>query len=444
MGTGASRGVLKATHAIAAGDDAHTTNPWHVSLAAAIGSFIEYYDFGVYGVMALTLGPLFFVGQTPATALLSALLVYASAFVIRPLGAIVFGWMGDKHGRRNTLIVTVVGMGTASALIGVLPTYATAGVAAPALLVLLRLVQGFFAGGEVSGAATYVAECAPEGRRGFFGSINVAGVIAGGAGAAFTAAIVRTIASPEGLASWGWRLPFFVSLPLLVIGLYARLRLADSPRFEEVVQHREVARAPLLQVIEHHAGALAQTIGLAFGMTVTGLFSSVYLLIYIIQVAKLPQAWASWTFACVECVAVMLTPLVGLLSDRVGRKPPVVVGLIGYMILVPLAMVVMRTQSLPAASLMLLLLALPHAGVQGAVYPIYPELFPTRVRYTGMAFGFNIAIIAGGGLAPWVSTKLVELFENPIAGSLYVVIGSLVALATLATVRDSSRVPLAD
>lgn len=421
-----------------------TANPWRVSLAAAIGSFIEYYDFSVYGVLAITLGPLFFPTESSTTALLSALLVYAFAFVIRPVGAIVFGWIGDRHGRRNTLIMTVVGMGLASGLVGILPTYAMAGVASPILLVLLRLIQGFFAGGEASGAATYVAECAPEGRRGFFGAINVAGIVAGGAGAALTAAVVRTMVSPADLASWGWRVPFLLCLPLLTIGLYVRLRLSDSPHFVEVIERHEVVKVPLFEVLKNHRAGVLRTMGLAFGMTVTGLFSSVYLFIYLVHVVKFPLGWASWAFAITECITIFLTPCMGLISDRFGRKLPVLLGFLGYMVITPITMLVMQSHSLPIAAAMLLLLTIPHAAVQGAVYPIYPELFPTRVRYTGMALGFNIAIIAGGGLAPYVSTKLIELTGSPIAPSLYVIAATLVGILTLLTIRDVRLEPLLD
>lgn len=423
---------------------AAVVDPWRVSLAAAIGSFLEYYDFGVYGVLAISLAPLFFPAGDATASLLSALLVYALAFVVRPVGAVFFGWLGDRHGRRNTLIATIIGMGLASALVGALPTYGRIGALAPVLLVLLRVAQGFFAGGEVSGAATYVAECAPDGRRGFFGSINVAGVVAGGAGAAITAAIVRTMVSHADLLSWGWRIPFFLSLPLLLIGLYARLRLADSPHFVEIVERHETAKAPLLTVLEHHLGGLLRTMGLAFGMTLTGLFSSVYLFIYLVHVVKLPLAWASWAFAIVEIIAVCLIPLVGLLSDRIGRKPPVVFGFLGYLVITPLTMILMQNQNLTLDAFMLLLLAVPHAAVQGAAYPIYPELFPTRVRYTGMATGFNIAIVLGGGLAPYISAQLAALTGASWAPSLYVMFGSVVALFTLARIRDVRLSPLAD
>ena len=419
-------------------------DPWRVSLAAAIGSFLEYYDFGVYGVLAISLAPLFFPAGDATASLLSALLVYAFAFVVRPVGAVFFGWLGDRHGRKNALIATIIGMGLTSALVGVLPTYARIGSLAPILLVLLRIAQGFFAGGEVSGAATYVAECSPEGRRGFFGSINVAGVVAGGAGAAITAAIVRTMVSHTALLSWGWRIPFFLSLPLLFVGLYARLRLADSPHFLEVAERHETAKAPLHTVLTQHLGGLLQTMGLAFGMTLTGLFSSVYLFIYLVHVVKLPLAWASWVFAIVELVAVCLIPLVGWLSDRIGRKPPVVLGFLGYLVITPLSMIVMHDQNLALDAFMLLLLAVPHAAVQGAAYPIYPELFPTSVRYTGMATGFNVAIVLGGGLAPYISTLLAGLTGASWAPSLYVMFGSVVALITLATIRDVRRSPLAD
>jgi MHS family proline/betaine transporter-like MFS transporter len=421
-----------------------TVDPWRVSIAAATGSFMEYYDFAVYGVLAIIIGPLFFPSSSPSAALLSALLVYAAAFVIRPVGAIVFGWIGDRQGRRSALIITIVGMGAASAAIGILPTHAKIGTAAPALLVMLRLIQGFFAGGEVSGATTYVAECAPDGRRGFFSSINVAGVIAGGAGAALTAAIIRTAVAPEAMSSWGWRIPFFLSLPLLGIGLYVRLRLADSPRFVEVEQQHRLSKLPIATVFRHHFAGVLRTLGLAFGMTVTGLFSSVYLFIYLVHVVKLPLGWASWAFAIVECVAVVMTPYVGMISDRFGRKLPVMVGFLIYFVLTPASMYVMEAHQFPVIGFMLLLLAIPHAAVQGAVYPIYPELFPTRVRYSGMAIGFNIAIIAGGGLAPYVSSKLVVLTGSPLGASLYVMFAALVAILTLSTVRDIRKETLDD
>ncbi|MEB8340237.1 MFS transporter [Streptomyces endophyticus] len=228
--------------------------PRRAAFAAAAGTAIEYYEFGVYGYLAVVIGPHFFPSDNPTASLLATLAVFGSAFLMRPIGGIVLGRLGDRLGRKPVLVVTVVGMGSATAAVGLLPTAASVGTAAPLALLLVRLVQGFFAGGEVTGSATYLAESAPPGKRGFFGAFTPVGVAVGGGTAALVAGTVTTVLSDAQLESYGWRIPFLLSIPLIAAALLARHRLEDSRPAGTVGRSVTYTGQPPLERVRHGVG----------------------------------------------------------------------------------------------------------------------------------------------------------------------------------------------
>ncbi|WP_030753806.1 MFS transporter [Streptomyces sp. NRRL F-5135] len=417
--------------------------PRRAALAAAAGTAIEYYEFGVYGYLAVVLGPHFFPGDDPTAALLSTLAVFGSAFLMRPLGGIVLGRLGDRVGRKPVLVLTVVGMGTATMTVGLLPTAASVGVAAPLALLLVRLAQGFFAGGEVTGAATYLAEAAPHGRRGFFGSFTPVGVAIGGGTAALVAGIVSTVLSEAQLEAYGWRIPFLLSLPLVVVALIARKHLEDSEAFLATKENRATAKAPLSEVLTRHRAPLIKVTLLATGSNCGYWVGLIFMNIYLTTDLGYAKDSTFWIMGGIGLFVACLMPVFGALSDRWGRKKVITLGFAGYGVLVVPAMLVMGLGSFPLAVVAMVVLALPMPIVQSVTYPTYAELFPTRVRYTGLSFSFNIGTILGGGLSPYLATWLISRTGNLLAPGFLLMAAVVMALLTLLTVKETGREELA-
>ncbi|WP_405970634.1 MFS transporter [Streptomyces sp. NBC_00988] len=430
-----------ATNATAADTEASAERfrPRGAALAAAAGTAIEYYEFGVYGYLAVILGPQFFPGDNPTASLLATLAVFGSAFLIRPLGGIVLGRLGDRVGRRPVLIITVVGMGCATAAVGLLPTAKTVGLAAPAALLLVRLTQGFFAGGEVTGSATYLAESAPPGKRGFLGAFTPVGVALGGGTAALVAGVVTTVLSDGQMAAYGWRIPFLLSLPLVVVALFARNRLEDSQAFLTEKKQDTTAKAPLTEVLTRHRGAVVRVTLLAIGSNCGYWVGLIFMNAYLTKELGYSTSGTFWIMAGISYFVACLMPFFGGLSDRWGRKKVIAIGFTGYAVLVIPTMLVMGLGSFPLAVAAMVVLALPMPIVQAVTYPTYAELFPTRVRYTGLSISFNLGTIVGGGLTPYLATWLTSTTGNLLAPGYLLMAAAVIALLTLRTVAEPSR-----
>jgi MHS family proline/betaine transporter-like MFS transporter len=407
-------------------------------VASCAGTAVEYYDWVVYGSLAVVLAPLFFPRSSEAAALLSTLVLVGAGFVARPLGGAVFGRLGDRRGRRVVLLVTVVGMGAATVLTGLLPTHADAGTWAPALLATLRLAQGLFTGGEVGGAVALVAESAPSRRRGLFGSAPAVGTAIGTVGAAVTVGLVSTATTPEQMAAWGWRVPFLVAAPLLVVSLGYRLRVEDSPLFRELMAGSGPAKAPITDVLLRHTGSTARVLGLGFGLVVVGNLVQGYLVVHLTANLGYTLGRAIWVTALVAAVPIVVMPVAGAMSDRFGRRRTLCAGFLGSAVLAVPCFLLMQQHNLALALLAGVLLDLPYGIIIGTVFTQFAELFPTSVRYTGVSVGFNIASVVGAApLAP-VATLLVLRTHIPFSPALYMIFGAAVGLATLATMHDTS------
>ncbi|MFB7895995.1 MFS transporter [Streptomyces xiamenensis] len=425
-----------------AGQDSTPRRSRRAAVAAAAGTAIEYYEFGVYGYLAVVIGPHFFPDDDPTASLLATLAVFGSAFLMRPLGGIVLGRLGDRMGRKPVLILTVVGMGTATAAVGLLPTAETVGVAAPIGLLLVRLAQGFFAGGEVTGSATYLAESAPPGRRGFFGAFTPVGVALGGGTAALVAGVLSTVLTEQQLQDFGWRIPFLLSLPLIAVALLARNRLEDSEAFLTTKEEDATAKAPLTEVLTRYRGPVLKVTLLAIGSNCGYWVGLIFMNIYLTSELGYPKSSTFWIMGGISFFVACLMPLFGGLSDTWGRKKVITVGFTGYAVLVVPAMLVMGIGSFPLAVLAMIVLALPMPIVQSVTYPTYAEQFPTRVRYTGLSFSFNIGTIIGGGLTPYLATWLIATTGNLLAPGFLLMGAAAMALITLRTVPESSKLEL--
>jgi MHS family proline/betaine transporter-like MFS transporter len=412
-----------------------------VGTAGLVGTTIEYFDFSVYGFLALYFAPLFFPSQNPTAAVLSALAVFGSAYVVRPLGGAFFGALGDRVGRRPVLLITLLTMGTASMLIGLLPTYATIGVAAPILLVLLRLVQGFSAGGENMGALTYVVESAPRERRAVYGALIPAGSGLGFAFAALVVAVVSAVVPTGELATWGWRIPFLVCAPLTLFCLWLRLRLEDSPTFRAVSDRSETTRTPVRTAISGHWRNILRVAALSLAVTAPGFLGMVYLSTFLLQTKQLAPTAIYLTTAVVLVLSVLAYPASGLLAERFGRGPVMIAGAIGYIaISYPFMALIDAADSMLTIGVVFLAFMALYAVPSGPAFATMAELFPTTVRYTSAALGYNIGIVVAGGLGPYLSAQLVASTGNNLTPAFWVMgacaVGLVVMISTPETARD--------
>ncbi|KAA9162571.1 MHS family MFS transporter [Amycolatopsis acidicola] len=375
-----------------------------VGLAGGIGTLIEYYDFALYGYVSTIIAPLFFPSKDPVASLLSVLAVFALSYVIRPVGGIFFGWVGDRFGRRRALMVTVIGIGLANTAIGVLPTFAVAGVLAPVLLLIVRLAQGFFAGGEVGGAATVIAEAAPPGKKARYGAFTPMGTNFGFAVASAAVGIVSGVLATEQLNSWGWRIPFLVGLPLTVVCYLARRMLPDIDQNVKLGKHG----FPLVAALKTYPGALVKATALGIGVQGAAYIGSTFISIYLVTNLHYAKSPVYWITAGATTVAVVLMPFTGRLADRIGALKVGAIGLVGYAVITYPAFLLMDLGNLGIAALGYVLVMVNMAFLQVASYTVTPQLFPDEVRYTGTALATNVSVVIAGGTAPYIATWLVK------------------------------------
>lgn len=412
---------------------------YKVSFAALVGTTIEYYDYGIFGYLAVTISPLFFPSHDEVASLLSTLAVFGIAFVVRPLGGLVLGRLGDQLGRKRLLLFTVLSMGIASGLIGLLPTHQSIGVLAPVLLVVCRLVQGFSAGGEVGGAATYVAECAPPGRRGLFGTATPVGAGLGFALAAAVAGIATSALTPAQMSTWGWRVPFLIAIPLAIVCVAVRSKIEDSPEFDILVEQSDVAKAPLQEVFRSERSGVLRIAALSIAQSAGAYIGLTYMNVYLTKVLGYPPATILWIVVGVVVAAVAFQPLAGHLSDIWGRRPLLLAGLIGYIAIPYPAMQLMSHGNMLLVTIALLLLFVPYTLIQAVGYPSYAEMIGRRVRYTGVSLGFNIGALLAGGTSPYLATALIEATGDRLAPAYLVIGATTVGLLGLFRAKETAH-----
>ncbi|MFD5753434.1 MFS transporter [Streptomyces sp. NPDC127033] len=404
-------------------------------LAGSIGTLIEYYDFSVYGYLAVVIAPQFFPSDNPATSLLAALLVFATGLVVRPIGGVFFGWVGDRMGRRKALVSSVLAMGVASSITGLLPTYEQIGVTAAVLLFLMRVVQGISSGGESVGAYTYIYESAPPKRRSFLGAVTPIGSNLGFMFAAATAGAISALTTTDQMNSWGWRLPFLMAIPLTLICLWARLRIEDTPEFQKAAEAADIPTAPIREVLATHRTALLQSIGLSMAQGGAIFLGLTYIGIYMTTELGYDSTHVYWVSAGVVLVTVLLMVPAGWLSARFGCRRVLMVGLIGFGVTAYPALMLMGRHSLVLAGAAYLLYMASSALVQVPAASLWPHLFERRVRYTGMAIGYNVGTVLAGGTAPYIAAYLVDRTGNLLSPAFFVMTVCLIGLGTLLTVR---------
>lgn len=412
--------------------------------AAGIGHFVEYYDYTVYGFVATSIAANFFPSGDPTASVLATFAAFALAFAARPIGGLVFGHFGDRLGRRGVLAVSVLMMGAGALLIGLLPTYAAIGAAAPALLVLARLMQGFSTGGENAGAASFLLEYAPRARRGFFTSLQMSALMAAMIFGSGFCALLRSVLSDESFQSWGWRIPFLLGAVLALVGLYLRLRLEDTPAFQRVESSGAVRRVPLATTLTEHWREVLVCTGFYTSSSVASYILLVYMPTYSSREFGLSATQALYSNTIALALLMVLIPLVGLWSDRIGRRPMLLVFNIGLVVVTYPLIAFMAEGGLWRVLSAQLVFAVISAFFFGAGTAAAGELFPTSVRYTGLALGNNVATAAFGGTAPFIATWLISLTGSSISPAFLLIASGLITLVVVAPMRETSAAPLRD
>jgi MHS family shikimate/dehydroshikimate transporter-like MFS transporter len=410
-------------------DDGATMSIGTIALASAIGTTIEWYDFFLYNTMtAIVLNKLFFPN---ADILISTLLAYVTSFVgflSRPIGGVIFGHYGDRIGRKTVLILTVLIMGIATFLIGLLPTYATAGVWAPLMLLALRIFQGIGIGGEWGGAVLMAVEHSPDGRRGFYGSWPQIGVPAGLLISAGVVSLLSLLNNDDFFA-WGWRVAFLLSAILVVVGVYIRLRIMETPAFKQAQQENKIAAVPVVELFRTHTKNTILGLGARYIEGVTFNIYGVFLVFYITSTLHMSRQTALTAVMISSAIMIVMLPICGTWSDRFGRRR--LFGIAGLLIgvLTFPAFWLMETLS---PILIIIAVAVPFGFIYAAVYgpeaALFSELFDTRVRYTGISFVYQFSGIFASGLTPIIATALLPLGGGqPWLICLYVLVVSCIS-----------------
>jgi MFS transporter, MHS family, proline/betaine transporter len=413
-----------------------------VILAAAVGNFVEWFDFAVYGFLATLLTHQFFPNGDPAIALMKTFAVFAVAFAFRPLGGIIFGIAGDRVGRKKTLAMTILLMAGATTLIGCLPTYATVGVLSPLLLTVVRCVQGFSAGGEYAGACAYLMEHAPAGKRARYGSFIPVSTFLSFGCAAVVAFGLDAVLSSSAMNSWGWRVPFIAAAPIGLIGLYLRTRLGETPSFAAVENDHALAHAPLRETLRTQGSTI---LGLGAFVSVTALSFytfTTYFATYLQVVGGLSRATSLLITVVSLVCAAALCPLAGLYSDAVGRRKTVITVCAILIAAVYPSFSLGGSGRFLAGTLGAVMLAV-GAVLSGVVTAaLLSEAFPTRTRYTASAITYNLAYTVFGGTAPLVATFLIEKTGNSMSPAFYLIAISVLALIGGLSLPETSRISL--
>lgn len=402
-------------------------------VAAGTGNALEFYDFAIFASLTPVISQLFFPSGDPLAAILSTLALYAVGFVMRPVGAIVFGRLADRHGRRIPLAISVLIMGVTTVLIGVMPTYAQAGVVAPLLLCLARLLQGLSVGGEFGTSASFLVEHAPRHRRGLYGSFAFFSSTAGSVLGALVVLLLTIWMPADTLSGWGWRIPFLLGFPLLVVGLYLRYRIAESPEFEAVKAENARAKSPLRTLFREHWRAFLTLIGICIGFSVASATAQAFVLTYVRSVLGLPAVQALTTVVLATTFGVGMVLVFGHLSDRYGRRAILLFACVLTVLLPYPSLLVMGLSGFGSVLVGQLILWVPVAAFGGAIPALFAELFPVKVRASGFGIGYGFGSAIFAGTAPFVATLLIELTGNTLAPAWYMTAAGLVTLIVVLT-----------
>ncbi|GGZ56236.1 glycine betaine/L-proline transporter ProP [Streptomyces subrutilus] len=422
--------------------------------AASLGNAMEWFDFGIYSYLAVTLGRVFFPTGNDTTQLLSSFATFAVAFLVRPLGGMFFGPMGDRLGRKKVLALTMIMMAVGTFAIGLIPSHGTIGLWAPALLIFFRMLQGFSTGGEYGGASTFIAEYAPDKRRGFFGSFLEFGTLAGYVGAAGLVTALYALLDGAQMEAWGWRIPFLVAGPLGLVGLYLRMRLDETPAFQKLEGGRARAteaadgaettsKGDLATIFRDHWPTLILCVCLVGAYNITDYMLLSYMPTYLSDELGYSETHGLLILLAVMVFLMLLISRVGALSDRYGRKPLLMAGMGGFLALSLPAFLLIGQGGVLAVTAGMLMLGLSLVCMLGTMSAALPALFPTRVRYGSLSVGYNLSASVFGGTTPLVITALIGWTGSELMPAYYAMAAALVGIIAVACMKETARQPLA-
>ncbi|WP_454196409.1 MFS transporter [Nocardia sp. Marseille-Q1738] len=402
-----------------------------------MGNATEWFDYGVYAATATYLTDVFFPGELGT---LGTMLGFAISFVLRPLGGMVWGPLGDRIGRKAVLATTILLMAAATGAIGLLPTHATAGVLAPILLITLRVVQGFSTGGEYGGAATYLAECATDRRRGFLGSFLEFGTLAGFVGGSATVLACQLVLGSDAMHDWGWRIPFLIAIPLGLTGWYLRAKLTESPVFSEVAEHK---RPPggLREVLTTYRRETLTLAGLVVALNVVNYTLLTYQPTYLQNTIGMGESATTAMMLVGQLVMMLVLPFFGRLSDSVGRRPMWLFSLVGLAVLA-VPMYWLMGQGTGWAIAGFIVLGLFYVPQLSTISSTFPAIFPTHVRYAGFALAYNVSTAAFGGTAPLINEAVIEATGWSLFPAVYMIGASLIGLVAWTFLRETAGTSL--
>lgn len=384
-----------------------------VAISGFVGTAIEYYDFFIFGTAAaLVFGHAFFPTLDPLSGTLASFATFAVAFVARPLGGILFGHFGDRLGRKSMLVISLLLMGLSTVAVGLLPGYEQIGVFAPILLVALRFVQGIGLGGEFGGAMLMIAEHAPAERRGFFSSLAQLGPPVGLVLSSLTFLLLNVVMGPEAFLNWGWRVAFVGSALLVLVGMYIRLNVSESPVFKELTKRHEQVRIPLVELVRNQGWRLLLAAGPSLLSSVLFFLITTYSLSYGTAVLGVPRTTMLLVVVAVVLVNAAATVPIGGLSDRIGRRRTILLGIIGSALWAVPMFSLVRTGDPLLMGIGFSVGILLYTFIFAPLGAFLPELFDTRTRYTGTSVAFNIGAMLGGALAPTIATQLGVITGN--------------------------------
>lgn len=414
------------------------------ALSGFVGTSLEWYDYFLYGSAAALVFPqLFFAGMGPGVATVVSLATFGVSFLFRPLGGIIFGHFGDRVGRKRMLVITLMLMGGGSFLIGCLPTANAIGAAAPVLLVLLRVVQGIGLGGEWGGAAVVVVESAPRPKRGLYASSMQMGVPAGQLSSAGMVAIFSLLPG-NGFLEWGWRVPFLVSGALVLVGLWVRARLEETPQFRAVAAENKQERVPIADVLKRAKRPVVLLIFVQAGATIAYYMFTVYVLVYVTENLHLPRSWGLTGVLLGAGLELIAIPFWARLSDRIGRRPVYALGTLVMGLFAFPFFWMLDTGAAPVIAIAVLIgLGIGHAPTSALNGAVYSEQFPARLRYTGASLAYQLSSVVAGAPAAAVAAALVNATGSAKAVSIYLAVGAVVSLIAIALLRETHREELA-
>ena len=397
------------------------------TLGGVVGNVLEWYDFAVFGFFAPIIGVNFFPGEDRLAGMIKAFGVFAAGYLMRPLGGIFFGWIGDRLGRKTALMISVLMMAMPTTLLGCLPTYATWGVKASVLLVLIRLVQGVSVGGELIGSVSFVIENAPRERRGFIGSWTLVSAVGGMILGSAVAGLLHAFMEPAALSAWGWRIPFWGGFLVGVFGLWMRSGLSETPDFECLRQNNEVCEHPVGEAMRNYLGRMFHLAALAASTSGGFYMLFIWWPSYLSQIIKPAVPHALFINTLAMLAFMVLSVGAGYLSDKAGRKPVMAASALGLAALCYPLFVFTDYGTFGAALWAQLVFALLLCGSQGALPSAMVEMFPPRVRFTTVALGYNLGMGLVGGTSPLIATWLIEKTGNLAAPAYYLILLGLVS-----------------